>query len=56
MTPDPDIQSTQPKPAEGARDGRPPAAEQGTATGRSSDASAEGSDEASPPTKGSPVG
>ena len=56
MTPDPDIQATQPKPAEGAREDGPPPAEQGVATGRSTQAPAEGSDDAAPPTEGSPVG
>lgn len=55
MTPD-DTQSTQPKPAEGAAaDGSPPA-EQGSASGRSSEAPSEGSDDSAPPTEGSPVG
>ena len=56
MTPDDDMEATQPKPAEGARAEGLPQAEQGSASGRSTQDPAEGSDEAAPPTEGSPVG
>lgn len=49
-------QATQPKPAEGAREGGPPAAEQGGATGVSTEEPAEGSDEAATRNDGSPQG